>query len=106
MTDYRSERRARRHQDLPEAASPPDSGSTPPPSSALSDGGGWKPLDDKARGGNAVTVRSEAGEIAAAYWHRTRHFNPRRMKWEPTAYWRSYVAPIPLWFEPVEYMPI
>ena len=65
MTDYRSERRARRHQDLPEAASPPDSGSTPPPSSALSDGGGWKPLDDKARGGAAVTVRSEAGEIAA-----------------------------------------
>ncbi len=108
MTDLRSERRARRHQELSDVtdATALSSDGPPSPPDASRGGEGWLPIDDKARSGSRIEVRSADGEIRLATWHRTRHFDPKTVKWIPTAYWREALAGIELWFEPVEYRPL
>ena len=104
MSDTRSERRARRN--LSEDPLPDRGPPSPPTPSSLAGGGGWLPIDDKAKSGVKVEVRSARGEETQATWHNTRHFNAKELKWNPTAYWRHSLTGTPLWFEPVEYRPI
>jgi hypothetical protein len=102
MTDTRSERRARRH--LSDESTPSDSAPPSPPSRA--GGVGWLPIDDKARTGVLIEVRSAEGEETVATWHKTRHFDLATLTWKPTAYWRHSRTGVPLWFDPIEYRSI
>lgn len=103
MSDTRSERRARRQ--LSDVSGVPSDEAQPPLPVPPQDGG-WLPIDDEAKSGVMIQVRSDKGEETQATWHRTRHFNAKELKWSPTAYWRHSMTGIPLWFEPVEYRTI
>ena len=102
MSDTRSERRARRNQDLSDESMPSDRTQPSPPSHPLAGGEGWLPIDDKAKSGALIRVRFADGGVAAARWHKTREYNPKTTKWEPTSFWMAIGARLEQ--DPVEYM--
>ena len=96
-----AERRRRRFENpVPGAASEPEEVApfTPP------DDDPWSAIDDVARSGRPVVLRSAEGETAEAVYHSTRKFNRSLLKWEGHAFWAlRNGAGAPVSFEPVGY---
>ena len=98
MSDALSERRLRRRQSELSGEStplPPDVPSAhpladeiPPAASALAAGGSWLPLDDYARSGLAIEVRSADGRTAEAFLVSSRRYDHKAMRWVPVQIWR------------------
>ena len=119
-TQFRSERRRRFHHNLTESpeSSPGESvahddvaADASPPAPSLAGGevhtpteSPWKALDDAARGGAWVFVRSAEGEQAEAKFYETRRYDAKAMRWVPLTRWvRRNCGGAYLNWEPVAY---
>jgi len=96
----------------PPSASSGDAAALPsaaaPPSVADSADGGvsspWRPIDDEARSGKTVVVRSLDGEETEAKWVTSRRYVAAKLKWESYQHWITVCGRLK--FVPAQWRPL